>query len=181
MFLPIAAILALGIATLLGLAASKPGTFRIQRAATIDAPPEAIFPFLADFRRWEAWSPWEKLDPAMKKEFGGPESGVGASYAWSGNRKAGAGRMEITEAHSPDHLTIDLDFEKPWKAHNVTKFVLEPRGAGTAVTWSMSGPNLFMGKVMSVFMDMDNMIGQDFEKGLAALKAAAEAETTARV
>jgi uncharacterized protein YndB with AHSA1/START domain len=163
------------IAAVLGIAATRPATFRMQRTATIAAPPEAILPLLTDFRRWADWSPYEKLDPAMKKTFSGAPTGTGAVYEWSGNGKAGMGRMEITDV-SPSRVVIDLAFEKPFKARNTTEFTLQPRSGQTEVTWAMYGPNQFMGKVMSVFIDMDKLLAKDFESGLASLKAIAEAQ-----
>ena len=162
------------LAAVLGLAANRPDTFQIQREADIQAPPEKVHALLADFHRWEAWSPWEKLDPAMKKTHSGAASGRGAIYAWEGNGKAGAGRMEITRDTPPSGLTIQLDFFKPFKANNQADFTLEPRGGGTHVTWRMHGPSPFMSKVMGLFIDLDKMVGRDFEAGLANLKALAE-------
>jgi uncharacterized protein YndB with AHSA1/START domain len=171
--LVVAVIILLAIAIILALAARKPDTFRLERSATIKAPPEKIFPFINDFRRWRAWSPWEKLDTDLKRDYGGAENGTGATYAWEG-KKAGIGRMEITEAVPPSKVVIKLDFTKPFEAHNTVDFTLAPVADGTRVNWAMSGRNVFIGKVMSVFMNVDKMVGKDFEKGLAALKAAAE-------
>ena len=173
-----AAILIAAVAAVLVLAARKPATFRIARSIRIAAPPERIFALIEDFRAWGAWSPWEKRDPALKRSYGGAPSGRGAVYAWEGNRNVGQGRMEIVDAPAPSRVTIKLDFLKPFKAHNTAEFTLVPEGdsaeAVTEVTWAMTGPNIFMGKVMGVFVDMDRMIGRDFERGLANLKAAAE-------
>lgn len=173
----IQAIVILGglVAALFGFAATRPGTFRVERRTSIEAPPEKIFPLINDFRSWTAWSPYEKLDPAMTRTYSGAESGTGAVYEWAGNSKAGAGRMEITDTAPPARITIKLDFYKPFKAHNISEFSLEPRGDSTEVTWSTHGPNLFVSKVMGIFVDMDNLIGRDFESGLANLKAVAEA------
>ena len=176
MIVPILGAAAAGVAGLLGYAATRPDTLRVQRSATIGAPPERIYPLIADFRRWEAWSPWEKLDPEMKRTLSGADSGVGAVYEWDGNRKAGAGRMEIVEAAEPSEVDIRLDFTRPFESHNTTRFALEPDGSGTRVTWTMDGPQAFMSKVMGVFIDMDGMIGKDFDRGLAAMKDAAERE-----
>lgn len=162
------------VVVLLVVASSKPDTFRIQRATSIKAPPEKIFGLLDDFRRWTAWSPWEKLDPAMTRTHGGAAAGKGAVYAWKGNNKVGEGRMEILESVSPSRLSIQLDFLKPWEAHNVADFTLEPQGDATTVTWAMHGPQPLMGKVMAVCVNMDRMLGKDFEAGLAAMKALAE-------
>jgi hypothetical protein len=162
------------VAVILGYAATKPDTFSVQRSITINAPPEKIAPLLDDFHQWGAWSPWEKLDPAMKRTHSGAARGKGAVYAWEGNSQAGAGRMEVLDA-SAAHVGIQLDFLKPFASHNTAEFKLEPNGNSTKVTWIMNGPNLYIGKVMSVFMSMDKMIGKDFEAGLANLKARAEA------
>jgi len=170
----IALIIVVMIVALLVFAATKPDTFSVQRTTTIKAPPEKIYPHLADFRSWAAWSPWEKRDPAMKKTHSGAAAGKGAVYEWEGNSEVGKGRMEITEASPPSKVAIKLDFLKPFESHNVTEFTLEPRGDSTSVTWAMRGPNHYIGKVMSIFVNMDRMIGQDFEAGLANLKAIAE-------
>lgn len=162
------------LAALLAYASTKPDTFRVQREATIQAPPTRIFALLNDFHAWEAWSPWQKLDPAMKQTHGGAAAGVGAIYAWEGNSDVGKGRMELTASTPPSRLTIQLDFLEPFEAHNTTEFLLEPNGAGANVTWVMHGPSPFLSKVMSVFVDMDAMIGKDFEQGLANLRAVAE-------
>jgi uncharacterized protein YndB with AHSA1/START domain len=168
------AVLLVAVGAVLIYAAAKPDTFRIQRAMSIKAPPEKIFALINDFRRWAAWSPWEKMDPAVQRTYSGAPSGQGAVYAWEGNSKVGAGRMEIIDAPPPSRVAIKLDFMRPFEAHNVAEFTLEPKGEATTVTWAMQGPNLFVGKVMSVFVDMDRMVGKDFETGLANLKAAAE-------
>lgn len=162
------------VAAILVLAATKPSTLRVQRSARITAPPEKIFPLVNDFHNWTHWSPWEKRDPALKRTYSGPSHGVGTAYAWEGNRQVGAGRMEITESVPASRIALKLDFLKPFKAHNTTEFLFQPDGAGTNVTWSMSGPAPFMSKVMQVFMSMDKMIGKDFEAGLANMKAVAE-------
>lgn len=144
-------------------------TFRIARSATIAAPPERIAPHIQDLHAWEKWSPYEKLDPQMKKTFSGAERGVGASYAWEGNSKAGAGSMTITEA-TPQKISIALHFTKPMRSKNTAVFELEPDGGGTRVTWTMIGPTTLLTKVMGVFMNMDKMIGRAFEEGLGKLK-----------
>jgi uncharacterized protein YndB with AHSA1/START domain len=167
-------VLLVAVAAVLAMAAMKPDRFRIERAATIKAPPEKIFGLIEDFRNWRAWSPWEEMDPNLKRTYGGAQRGVGAVYEWEGNSKVGKGRMEIVEAPPPSKVAIKLDFLKPFEAHNMAEFTLAPRGEATEVAWAMHGPNIFMGKVMSVFMNMDRMVGKDFEKGLAKLKAAAE-------
>jgi hypothetical protein len=169
----IAAIVLLLIVGLLAYAAAQPDAFRIARSAAIRAPAGTIFPLIDDFHAWTAWSPYEKLDPDMRKTYEGAPSGKGAIYAWEG-KKAGAGRMEITEDATPNRVTIKLDFSKPFVAHNIAEFTLEPSGDATTVTWAMTGRRPFMMKVMGVFMNMDTMIGKDFEAGLASLKAATE-------
>jgi uncharacterized protein YndB with AHSA1/START domain len=175
MFIPIAGGLAAVILGLLGYAATRPDRFRIERRAHVQAPPDRVFANLVDFKRWRAWSPWEELDPAMRRELSGAASGPGAAYAWEGNRKVGKGRMEITGAEPPRRLVVKLDFIAPFEAHNVTEFLLEPRDGGTEVTWVLTGPNPFMNKVMGIFMNFDKLIGRDFEKGLGRLKKASEA------
>jgi len=156
------------------LAAAKPDMFRIERAAIIAAPPERIFPLINDFRQWQSWSPFEKLDPAMTKTMSGPASGKGAVYEWKGNRKAGQGRMEIAEVSAPSKIDIDLRFLKPFKAHNTAEFRLEPQGGATKVTWAMRGKSPFVAKIMRTLVDVDAMVGRDFEAGLANLKTIAE-------
>ena len=148
--------------------------YTVERSATMDAPPERVYAEVADFHNWTKWSPWEGLDPQMERSYSGPESGVGAVYAWSGNRKAGQGRMEIADAAAPSRVHIDLSFEKPWKSRNDTVFTIEPLPTGSRVTWTMTGEKTLMTKVLGLFTSMDKMIGPDFEKGLAQLKAVAE-------
>lgn len=162
------------VAGILAFAATRPDSFRVVRTASIKAPPEKIYPMLADFHAWQAWSPWEKLDPALKRTFSGAPSGKGAVYEWAGDSKVGAGRMEIADVVVPSKVAIQLDFLAPIEGHNVTVFTLAPAGDVTSVTWDMSGPSNFLTKVMGVFVSMDSMIGKDFETGLANLKAAAE-------
>lgn len=174
MFTIAAVVVVILIAVVLGLATSKPNTFRVQRATSIQAPPEKIFPFISDFHGWTSWSPWERIDPAMKRTYGGAEKGKGAIYEWEGNNKVGKGRMEITGTNPPGSVTIKLDFIKPFEGHNVAEFTIEPRGNATDVTWAMYGPNRFISKLFQTFMNMDNMIGKQFEAGLANLKGIAE-------
>ncbi|WP_409328857.1 SRPBCC family protein [Trujillonella humicola] len=152
-------------------------TYTVQRSTTIAAPPERVYAEIVDFRRWTAWSPWEDVDPAMRREYSGAESGVGAVYAWSGNRKAGAGRMTVVDAAEPSRVRIDLVFEKPFRARNDITFAITPDAAGSAVTWTMVGRRTLAVRLMGVVKSMDAMVGPDFEKGLARLKAAAEAPT----
>ena len=170
----VAVIAAVLIAGVLIFAMMTPDTFSVQRSATIKAPPEKIFAVLNDFHRWTDWSPWEKLDPAMKRTFEGPANGKGAIYAWEGDSKVGAGRMEITDAAPASKVVIKLDFLKPIEGHNTTEFVLAPAGDSTRVTWDMHGPSTFITNLMGVFVSMDSMVGKDFETGLANLKAATE-------
>ena len=158
----------------LAFAATRPDHFTVQRSIAIKADPAKIYPLLVDFRQWPAWSPWEKLDPTMKRTLSGSAAGAGAVYAWDGSSKVGAGRMEIKEA-APSKVVVQLDFLKPFEAHNIADFTLAPRPDSiTEVTWQMRGPAPFVSKLMGVFVDMDKMIGKDFEAGLANLKAAAE-------
>ena len=170
----IAVVLAIIIAIVLVLASTKSDTFRIQRTAVMNAPADKIFPLIADFREWLNWSPWEGKDPALKRTYSGAERGQGAVYAWDGNKNVGAGRMEILEASAPSKIVIKLDFLKPFEAHNTAEFTMLPQDGATNVVWVMHGPTPFMSKVMQVFMNMDRMIGKDFEAGLANLKAASE-------
>jgi len=174
MFKKITIVVAALIAALLVFAATRPDTFRVQRAASIKAPPEKVFALLNDFQRWEAWSPWEKKDPAMRRTFSVVTSGKGAQYAWEGNKDVGQGRMEIAESVAPSKVAITLDFVKPFEAHNTVEFTLEPKGEATNVTWAMQGDTPYLAKIVHVFLDMDKMVGKDFEAGLANLKTLAE-------
>jgi hypothetical protein len=149
-------------------------TFTVTRSIDVNAPANQIFPHLVDFHNWEAWSPWEAIDPDMDKEYSGPDQGVGAVYNWSGNKRAGTGRMEIIEASEPSNVEVALDFVRPFKSSNTTGFHLQPNGDSTKVVWTMVGPITFMTKVMGIFKSMDRMIGPDFEKGPAQLKAVSE-------
>jgi uncharacterized protein YndB with AHSA1/START domain len=162
------------VAGVLGYAATRPDTFRVQRTATIKAPPEKIFPLIADLGTWKGWSPYEKKDPAMQRTLGSTTSGKGATYAWSGNKEVGKGQMEILEATAPSKVVIKLDFLAPIEAHNTAEFDLQGKGDSTDVTWAIYGPCPFISKLMGVFFNIDKMIGSDFEVGLANLKAAAE-------
>jgi uncharacterized protein YndB with AHSA1/START domain len=166
--------LAVVIAAVLIIAATKPDTFRIERSATIKAPPERIFALINDFHNWAAWSPWEKMDPNLKRTFSGQPSGTGSIYEWEGNKKVGQGRMEIKESSPSRKITIQLDFLKPFEAHNTAEFTLESQGDSTNVNWAMHGRQPFMFKVMKVFMNMDKLVGKNFEAGLANLKAQTE-------
>ncbi|HEY6257837.1 MAG TPA: SRPBCC family protein [Xanthobacteraceae bacterium] len=162
------------IAAVLILAATKSGVFQVERATTIGAAPEKIFPLVNDFKHWAAWSPYEKKDPAMKRTFSGAATGRGAVYEWEGNRQVGMGRIEITDTSAPSRVTIKLDMIKPMEGHNIVDFTLEPRGAATRVTWAMRGACAYPAKVMGLFLNVDKMVGRDFETGLTNLKALAE-------
>lgn len=152
-------------------------TYTVERSIEIAAPPDRVYRHLIDFRNWAAWSPWEGLDTQMDKTFDGADSGVGATYSWSGNRKVGQGRMEIVGADEPAKVDIDLEFIKPFKANNRTAFSLAPTDGGTAVTWSMTGPVTFLLRIIGLFRSMDKMVGPDYEKGLAQLKSVVESES----
>ncbi|MDH5538102.1 MAG: SRPBCC family protein [Rhizobacter sp.] len=169
-----ALVLVVAVAAVLAFAATRPDTFRIQREVSIKAAPEVVFALINDFHRWQAWSPWEKLDPAMQRSHSGAASGVGAVYAWEGSGKVGAGRMEITDSAAPAKLTIQLDFIKPFTARNTAEFSMKGEGETTRVQWAMHGASPYISKLMGVFFNMDKLIGADFEAGLANLKAAAE-------
>ncbi len=162
------------IAAVLLFAATRPDDFSVQRTTTIKAPPEKIFPLINDFHNWAAWSPWEKLDPAMQRTHSGAAAGKGAAYGWTGNSKVGEGRMEIMESVPSNKVSIKLDFLKPFEAHNIADFTLAPQGHSTQVVWVMRGPAPYISKLMGVFVSMDTMVGKDFETGLANMKAAAE-------
>jgi hypothetical protein len=170
----IAVVLAVAIAVVLILAAIKPDTFSIRRAIAVKAPPDKIFPLISDFHQWGSWSPYENKDPAMKRSYSGAASGKGAVYAWDGNNNVGSGRMEILDVSAPGKIVIKLDFLRPFEGHNTAEFTMLPQGNATNVTWLMHGPLPFMGKVMHLFMNMDNMVGKDFEIGLANLKKLTE-------
>ena len=170
----VAIVLAIAIAIVLVLAATKPNTFSVRRATTVRAPAEKIFPLINDFHQWGAWSPYETRDPGMKRSYSGATSGKGAVYGWDGNKNVGSGRMEILEASSPAKIIIKLDFFKPFEAHNTAEFTMQPQGDATDVNWVMHGPAPFMSKLMQVFMNIDRMVGKDFEIGLANLKRLTE-------
>jgi hypothetical protein len=173
-FAVIGAVLVVGIAVVLILAAMKPDQFSVSRSAVIKAPPEKIFPLINDFKAWTAWSPYETKDPAMKRTYGSSTSGKGATYAWEGNSNVGAGNMLITDAPPPSRVTLELNMAKPIEAHNMVDFTLAPAGDTTTVTWTMRGQAPYFAKIIHVFFNMDKMVGGDFETGLAKLKAAAE-------
>jgi uncharacterized protein YndB with AHSA1/START domain len=159
--------------------ASRPSAFRVARTATVDAPVPVVFAEVNDFHRWAAWSPYEKRDPAMRKSYEGAPAGTGAVYTWSGNKEVGEGRTTIVESRPNDLIRIRLEFEKPFKATSTAEFTFRPEGDRTAVTWSLTGRNSFPMKAVGLFMNMDRMIGRDFEQGLAQLKSVAEAASRA--
>jgi hypothetical protein len=167
------------VAGVLVYAATKPDVFRLQRSTTINAPPQDVVGLIDDFRNWTAWSPWEKKDPNLKRVYGEPSRGKGATYAWEGDKNVGKGNMLMTDV-TPMKVALDLNFEKPFTASNKVVFALQSQGLTTDVTWSMEGPTPFFAKVIHVFIDMDRMVGKDFEAGLAAMKAAAEKRVAVR-
>jgi hypothetical protein len=169
----IGVVVVVAIAGILLYAATKPDSFRVQRVVLINASSDKVFPLINDIKAWTAWSPYEKKDPAMKRTYGAVTAGKGATYAWEGDKNVGQGSMEIVES-GPRKILLKLDFLKPFEAHNMGEFVLEPKGDSTSVTWAIYGPSPYMSKVIGTFMNIDDMIGRDFEKGLADLKAAAE-------
>jgi hypothetical protein len=163
------------VGTILAVASRKPDEFTLERRIKIDAVPEKIFPFLDDTRRAAEWSPWDKKDPAMKKTHSGAAKGVGSVYEWDGNREIGAGRLEIVEASFPTKVVMDMQFLRPMKARNISEYVVTPLpGGGCEVRWSIRGPSPMLSKVMCLFIDMDAMIGREFEAGLSSLKTLAE-------
>lgn len=161
------------IVVVIAMAAMKPAAFRIARCVTMNTTPDTIFVLLNDFHNWASWSPWEKLDPNLQRTFTGAASGKGSVYEWSGNKKAGTGRMEILDS-TPTKITIQLDFIKPFTAHNMIECTLEPKGSTTEMTWAMTGNNNFIAKLFGMVMNMDKLVGKDFETGLANLKAQVE-------
>jgi len=172
--LGIVVVLVVAVAALLLFATTRPNTFHVERKISIAAHPPTVFAAVNDFHRWADWSPWEDLDPEMKKTYGGPESGQDATYTWAGNSKVGKGRMTIVSSEPDSRIEIRLEFLEPWQATNRTTFTFAPTDDGTDVTWSIDGANDLTAKMFSVFMDMDKMMGGDFEDGLAELKTVAE-------
>jgi hypothetical protein len=172
--LGICGLVAVILAAILIAAAARPDTFTVQRKIVVNAPPDWVFPLLVHFQRWRDWSPWEQKDPGMKRAYGPTISGKGATYMWSGNKDVGEGAMEIIDVKSPSLVRLRLDFHKPFKTQNEVDFVLEQKGGGTEVTWTMRGPTPYVAKIAHLFIDMDRMVGKDFEQGLANLKARAE-------
>ena len=167
--------LAVLIALFAALVATRPDTYQVERAQAVAAPPAVAYAQVADFRNWKAWSPWEKLDPAMKTSFGGTFGEVGSTYAWSGNSDVGVGQMTILEVKPGELVRVKLEFTEPFAQVSESVFTFAPQAAGTQVRWTMTGPHNFISKAMCLFMDMDAMIGKDFEKGLAQLGTRAEA------
>ncbi|MDV6236712.1 SRPBCC family protein [Leptospira ellisii] len=170
----VAGLLILFVLGTLAYASTKPDTVHYQRSLKIDAPAEKIFALIVDFHSWGKWSPWEKLDPNMQRSYSGSPNGLGSIYEWSGNSDIGKGRMEITAADSPSKIVIKLDFLEPFEAHNTAEFTISPKDGGNEVTWAMHGPNHIFSKVLCLFLDMDAMIGEDFDKGLNSIKNIAE-------
>jgi hypothetical protein len=158
--------------------ATRPGEFRVTRTATMAAPADLVFARVNDLHQWDAWSPWAKLDPGMKQTHAGAPAGPGAVYSWAGNKDVGEGRMTITESRTNELVRIQLEFLKPFASVNTTEFTFTPQGDQTTVAWSMTGKNNFIAKAFCMFMDMDKMVGGDFEKGLAQMKALTEAAAT---
>jgi uncharacterized protein YndB with AHSA1/START domain len=173
MLLYIVIAIAVIIAALLVRAAVQPPNFRIARSQEVSAPPEKIYNAITDFHVWTRWSPYEQKDPDMKRLYSGADAGRGAVYAWDGDKNIGAGRMEILAAE-PKKIDIQLDFFKPFKAQNFAEFTLEPNGSSTRVTWAMHGHSRFLCRIIGTFLNMDKMVGRDFEAGLKNLKAVAE-------
>ena len=174
MLMKILIALAVIVVVLVVVVATRPTEFRVARTATIAAPAPAVFAQVDDFHRWEAWNPWAKIDPAMKQTYEGAPAGIGAIYTWAGNHEVGEGRMTLTESRPSDLIRVRLEFLKPFKATNVAEFTFRPEGNQTAVTWSMTGRNTFMAKAVHLFMNMDRMVGGQFEKGLAQMKSVVE-------
>jgi hypothetical protein len=165
------------IVTVLILAATRPNSFRVERSTSIQASPDRVFDLVDDFHQWGKWSPWEPLDPELRRTYSGAERGTGAVYEWEGNNKVGKGRMEIMQDARPSLVKIKLDFLKPFEAHNTAEFSMQPNADRTNITWAMYGRSPYMMKVMGIFVSMDKMVGKDFEKGLANMKAVAEQQS----
>src|SRR5216117_1442253 len=181
MLIKILVALAVIVLGFVGVVATRPAEYRVARTATISAPAPAVFAQVNDFHKWEAWSPWAKLDPAMKQTYEGAPAGTGAIYTWTGNTQVGEGRMTLTESRPSELIRINLEFLKPFAATSTAEFTFRPEGNQTIVTWSMAGNVNFMAKIVHLFMDMDRMIGDKFEQGLARLKSITEAgQSTAR-
>jgi uncharacterized protein YndB with AHSA1/START domain len=167
--------LAVIIVVLVVIVALQPSDFRVTRSTTISAPPPAVFAQVNDFHKWQAWNPWGKIDPAMKQTYEGAPAGTGAIYTWSGNNEVGEGRMTITDSRPNELIRVKLEFFKPFAGTNTADFTFKPEGNQTLVTWSMFGEKNFMAKAIHLVMNMDKMIGGQFEKGLADMKSVVEA------
>lgn len=163
--------IALIIAAFCVVAATRPADFKISRSAVLPAPPATVFAQVNDLQRWNDWSPWAKLDPNVKNTFEGPQAGVGATLSWAGNSEVGEGKMTITESAPSERVVMALEFYKPMPGKSTTEFTFKPEGNGTAMTWTMSGKNNFVGKCVGLVMDCDKMVGGQFEKGLENLRA----------
>lgn len=175
MFAKIAIGLLAILAILVVVIVTRPDDFSVSRSAVMAAPPQSVFDQINDFKKWEAWSPWAKLDPKAKNTFGGPPAGVGSTFAWAGDHNVGEGKQTIEESRPGELIRIKLEFIKPFAGTNETLFTFKPEGNGTLVTWTMSGKNNFMSKAMSLVMDCDKMIGGFFDQGLSSIKAIVEA------
>ena len=176
MFKIILIVLLIVVVAFVIVVALQPAAFRITRSATLAASPDQVFPHANDLHKWQAWSPWAKIDPECKVTFEGPEAGVGSKFSWAGNNKVGEGSMKITDSKTGELVRYDLEFLKPFAAKNVAELAFKAEGSGTTVTWTMTGTNGFMGKAFGLIMNCDKMVGGDFEKGLASLKGIVEAK-----
>ena len=176
MWLKVAVVVLVIFALFAAVVATRPDTYRVERSAIVAAPPEVVFKYVNDFHRWDQWSPFDKMDPEMRKTYEGAPAGVDARYHWDGNAKAGEGRMRIAESVPGRRIAIDMHFLKPFESEARTTFTFEPVAAGTRVTWAMSGENSMLGKAISLFASMDDMLGKEFDEGLAKLASVAEAE-----
>jgi len=174
MILKIAIFVIILVATVLAYASSKPDTFRVQRSIIVNAPPDKVFALINDFHKWDTWAPQDQQDPTMHRTYSGPTEGTGAVSEWSGSGSTGKGRMAIIESVPPKMVSVKVDFVKPFEAHNVNEFVLEPAGDATKVTWNIDASNLYMMKVMSIFVNIQKEFGKHMESGLSSLKTAAE-------
>ncbi|MBS0203832.1 MAG: SRPBCC family protein [Planctomycetes bacterium] len=175
MLIPILVTLAILVALFVVVVSIRPNTFQVIRSATMTTPPDKPFALVNDFHNWEKWSPWAKLDPTMKQTYEGPASGVGASYGWNGNNNVGEGKQTILESQPAQRIKIQLEFFRPFRGTNEVEFTFQPQGTQTVVTWTMQGTYNFITKAMGLFLSMDQMIGGNFEQGLAAMKAEVEA------
>lgn len=167
-------VLVVAIGGLCAFAATKPDEMAISRSIAVNATPDQLYPLIANFRNWRGWSPWDNIDPNLERNYAGAEQGVGATYAWKGNKQVGTGEMTILEATPPSRILIKLHFIAPWETTNTTEFTIKAVGAQTEVGWHMRGPSPFMVKLMGIFFNMEKAIGKDFESGLTAMKRTAE-------